>query len=683
METDELSQSQAPTVTSQDTRIARSTYSRISPTLPPGLFLRAAMRRSPSQQSQTPAVPLLSPERTKRLDRINRSLHLYKDNLAQSTDQEHLAFQSLPPQIQHLIREQCTIKSEIIMGARYIGTKLEQIDTSMVQVQAATKGLQEAPKRVGGRMDGQDNRQTRQAQVISQLQQTIQSEGAAAMGRDEQLGQELLDTKAQHQRELQNHERILNAMMAELEANKGAREREESHIADLTAAVTSLMGQVKAKHSNPPPERSATATGVGGGGRPPPTMHGAAGGTPDPGESEGEGSDDERRGTRDERPDKRNKKPAEKEQTDEEKYGEATEDEMRFSRALGKAIGETTKCAARLLSEYEHAKHPDIRFWLTTCKDLFDRNPYQWQDEADGIKYALSKLKESQVASFAMTYRNQMTGELGHIRQEGYELWDVFAEQAIPRFGPTHEEEKTLREMLKVRYRNDINQFLLEIENWNLKVKVTGIAFRKLNRDQIPDEAVRRISMHHEYADDRDWIEPLRQAVRDEEDSQEGKRLKDNNFWGSNSSGKRKRDEPITAKTTKKPKYTTKEKRLYQAKKKEEKVDKGKVAPRQQIMHTVWANAHTGIDQKVVDERKGKGQCTRCTLTNHRWKHCQKEIRVSTIQRKSFRLLEGKSNHPKPKKPRVPAVAEDSCGENPRQASQRPLAWTFMEEEEL
>jgi len=45
-------------------------------------------------------------------------------------------------------------------GARYMGTELEQIDTSMVQVEAATKGLQEVLKRVSGRMDGQDNRQT-------------------------------------------------------------------------------------------------------------------------------------------------------------------------------------------------------------------------------------------------------------------------------------------------------------------------------------------------------------------------------------------------------------------------------------------------------------------------------------------------------------------------------------------
>jgi len=131
--------------------------------------------------------------------------------------------------------------------------------------------------------------------------------------------------------------------MAELEASKEAREREASQIAELTATVTSLMGQVKGKRSNPTPERSAGATSGGGGGRPPPTMHGAAGGTPDPEDSEGGGSDHEGQRRRDERPDKGNKKPAEKEKTDDEKYGDATEDEIRFSRALGKAIGETTK----------------------------------------------------------------------------------------------------------------------------------------------------------------------------------------------------------------------------------------------------------------------------------------------------------------------------------------------------
>jgi len=102
------------------------------------------------------------------------------------------------------VRELGKVKRDIITGARYIGTELEQINTSMVQVEAATQGLQEAFKRVSGRMDGQDTRQTQHEQVTSHLHQTIQTEGAAAKGRDEQLGQELLDTEAQHQREVQN-----------------------------------------------------------------------------------------------------------------------------------------------------------------------------------------------------------------------------------------------------------------------------------------------------------------------------------------------------------------------------------------------------------------------------------------------------------------------------------------------
>jgi len=84
-------------------------------------------------------------------------------------------------------------------GARYRGTVLEQIDTSMVSVEAATQGLQEAFKWVSGIMDGHDTHQTQQEQVTSHLHQTIQTEGAAGRGRDEQLGQELLDRKGQHQ----------------------------------------------------------------------------------------------------------------------------------------------------------------------------------------------------------------------------------------------------------------------------------------------------------------------------------------------------------------------------------------------------------------------------------------------------------------------------------------------------
>ena len=151
-------------------------------------------------------------------------------------------------------------------------------------------------------------------------------------------------------------------------------------------------------------------------------------------------------------------------------------------------------------------------------------------------------MKGPQVSSFAMTYRNQMIGELGFTRQEGYELWAIFAEQVVRRFGPTHEEVKALREMMKVRYKGDIDQFQLEIENWNVKARVTGVAFRKMIDDQIPEEAIRRISMMDPIADNRKWLEAVRTASKAEEDFIEGRKLRHGDSSGSASSGKRKRN---------------------------------------------------------------------------------------------------------------------------------------------
>ena len=234
---------------------------------------------------------------------------------------------------------------------------------------------------------------------------------------------------------------------------------------------------------------------------------------------------------------------------------------MRFSRALGKAIGDTTKRPAQPPPEYEHARHQDVRFWLTYRKDFFDPNPYQWQDKADRIKYALSKLKGPQVSAFAMTYRNQMTGELGDTRPEGYELWDIFTEQMVGRFGPSHEEENALHQMTKVRHNGHIDQFLLEIDNWNVKVKVTAVILRKMIADQIPEEAVRQLSMIDSIPDEREWLEAVRTAVRKEEDFQEERKVKNTDSSWSASSGKRTRNER-TAVAIKKPKYTAKEKRV-------------------------------------------------------------------------------------------------------------------------
>ena len=111
-------------------------------------------------------------------------------------------------------------------------------------------------------------------------------------------------------------------------------------------------------------------------------------------------------------------------------------------------------------------------------------------EESDRIKYALGKMQGATVTPFAMAYRNQMTGELGYTKQVGYDQWEIFKEQVIRQFGPTHEDVKALQELYQIRYKGDIDEFLQQIESKNNRAKVTGIAFRKIVEDQVPEEAI-------------------------------------------------------------------------------------------------------------------------------------------------------------------------------------------------
>ena len=94
--------------------------------------------------------------------------------------------------------------------------------------------------------------------------------------------------------------------------------------------------------------------------------------------------------------------------------------------------------------------------------------------------------------------------------------------------------------MMKVRYKGDIDQFLLEIDNWNVKLKVTGVVLRKMIEDQIAEEAVRRLSLIDPIPDEREWVEVVRTPLRKEEPFQEGRKLKNTDSSGSASSARRK-----------------------------------------------------------------------------------------------------------------------------------------------
>ena len=208
------------------------------------------------------------------------------------------------------------------------------------------------------------------------------------MHRDLLLDQEIVRINEQHKRELETHEISINLVRDELQRQQEYREAQDGEIAVLKALVEQLLGQVKGKGkvSDPTPEVS----GAGGGRPPPPPREGAAGapgggGGGDP-DDEGEGSgrkpDENRRGRRDERP---------APQPDEDDYDAENDEQFKlFSRVMAECLGRRTRVPVEPPAMFRNEKNQDICMWLMTCTDYFGPNSWQWEDDAQRIRYAIS-----------------------------------------------------------------------------------------------------------------------------------------------------------------------------------------------------------------------------------------------------------------------------------------------------
>ena len=237
------------------------------------------------------------------------------------------------------------------------------------------------------------------------------------MHRDILLNPEIVRINEQHKRELENHEMSINLARNELQRQQESREAQDGEIAVLKARVDQLMGQVqgKGKVSDPTPE----ASGAGARRPPPPPRHGVTGapgggGGGDP-DDEGEGSgrkpDENRSCRRDER-----SAP----QPEEDEYDIENDEQFnQCSPVMANALGQRRRVPAEPAAMFRNEKDQDIRMWLLTWTDYFVQNSWQWENEAQRIRYAISRIDGNQVALFALTYLWQMTGEIGYTRQEG------------------------------------------------------------------------------------------------------------------------------------------------------------------------------------------------------------------------------------------------------------------------
>jgi len=105
------------------------------------------------------------------------------------------------------------------------------------------------------------------------------------------------------------------------------------------------------------------------------------------------------------------------------------------------------------------------------------------------------------LSAFAHTYRNKMTGELCHLKIEGYKFWEAFRGQCILGFALMHEGERSLALMTKVTYRGNIDRYLLEMANHHTHVGMSGVTWRQMVERHILKNVLGRLSTE-EYATD-------------------------------------------------------------------------------------------------------------------------------------------------------------------------------------
>ena len=81
----------------------------------------------------------------------------------------------------------------------------------------------------------------------SHLPQTIQAEGSTVMARHEDIEQQLLDQRKQHQDVLPEHVQGLRELIQELRESKEERGQLEGSLTELSEWSVSLNAQVKGK----------------------------------------------------------------------------------------------------------------------------------------------------------------------------------------------------------------------------------------------------------------------------------------------------------------------------------------------------------------------------------------------------------------------------------------------------
>ena len=247
--------------------------------------------------------------------------------------------------------------------------------------------------------------------------------------------------------------------------------------------------------------------GGGGNGRGPPRPRNVAV-APNPGDND---PDDESYYRAPNRPSNDSRRPAPRQ----DQAPNQTEAE-RISEIRARIMARGSRRAGQPPFKFENKRTQDVQVWIMACGDFFGRNAWQWEEEDERIKYALSMMEGSAGTPFAITYRRKMTEEFGYPRSDGYDLWENLKNPIQEKFSILHRAQRALRDMEKVMYEGDIEKYLLTSENLNIDAEMSGVAWRNMIEKRLPLEARRRWA--HKTSDlDSEFVEAVRRCTKAEE----------------------------------------------------------------------------------------------------------------------------------------------------------------------
>jgi len=143
----------------------------------------------------------------------------------------------------------------------------------------------------------------------------------------------------------------------------------------------------------------------------------------------------------------------------------------------------------------------------------------------------------------------------------------MFEQRVNEQFAPTHEVERTHKLMKLEKYNRDIQQFLLRMENHNIKVGLQGVAWRDMLKNQMPEAGLLRLSLET-YPKDELWLDRFRNAMIQYENHEEEKCLRHGMGESAGISISRKTETRAPMKSNTRPpkRYTTEKEAAYMGK---------------------------------------------------------------------------------------------------------------------